>query len=202
MARVKKEATRLLILDAAAQVFKLNGFEKTSMDAIRDVAQVSKATLYNYFPSKAELFVEILRHEIDSDMHENFIEIEQNLTQLKDNLVHLAQNIIRTAYSSDGLALRKLMIAASPQSDLGKTCYALGPQKGQAAIMEIFQKAIDHGYLKQVDTRIAECHLRALIESEFIDILHFGLDLPLTDEWVEAASQRAIAGFFAIYGKN
>jgi len=52
----KREA----IIQAAIAEFRVNGFEITSMDKIAATAGVSKRTVYNHFPSKEELFAEIL----------------------------------------------------------------------------------------------------------------------------------------------
>jgi TetR/AcrR family transcriptional regulator of autoinduction and epiphytic fitness len=52
----KREA----IIQAAIAEFRDNGFETTSMDRIAATAGVSKRTVYNHFPSKEELFAEIL----------------------------------------------------------------------------------------------------------------------------------------------
>lgn len=52
----KREA----IIQAAIAEFRANGFDITSMDKIAATAGVSKRTVYNHFPSKEELFAEIL----------------------------------------------------------------------------------------------------------------------------------------------
>ncbi|WP_439878018.1 TetR/AcrR family transcriptional regulator [Pseudomonas prosekii] len=52
----KREA----IIQAAIAEFRANGFDITSMDKIAATADVSKRTVYNHFPSKEELFAEIL----------------------------------------------------------------------------------------------------------------------------------------------
>ncbi|MGF6200789.1 TetR/AcrR family transcriptional regulator [Pseudomonas laurylsulfatiphila] len=51
---------RQAIIQAAINEFRDNGFEVTSMDKIAATAGVSKRTVYNHFPSKEELFAEIL----------------------------------------------------------------------------------------------------------------------------------------------
>lgn len=51
---------RQAIIQAAINEFRDNGFEITSMDKIAATAGVSKRTVYNHFPSKEELFAEIL----------------------------------------------------------------------------------------------------------------------------------------------
>ena len=49
------------IVQSAIDEFRVNGFEVTSMDRIAASAGVSKRTVYNHFPSKEELFAEILQ---------------------------------------------------------------------------------------------------------------------------------------------
>ena len=63
------EEKQRVILDHAAQVFAEQGMEKASMSQIASVAQVSKALLYHYYPSKdALIFAIIMGHleELDA----------------------------------------------------------------------------------------------------------------------------------------
>jgi AcrR family transcriptional regulator len=53
--------TRQAILDAAMNAFLAKGLHDTSVDEIADAADVSRATLYQYFESKEQLFVELIR---------------------------------------------------------------------------------------------------------------------------------------------
>lgn len=52
---------RAAIVEAAIAEFRSSGFEATSMDRIAATAGVSKRTVYNHFPSKDDLFGQILR---------------------------------------------------------------------------------------------------------------------------------------------
>ena len=54
------------ILDKAAQVFAEQGMEKASMSQIASVAQVSKALLYHYYPSKDALIFAIIITHLES----------------------------------------------------------------------------------------------------------------------------------------
>ena len=67
--RVKSEARRQAILDVAAEVFREHGFEHASMSEMTARLGGSKSTLYSYFASKEELFLEVMhvnRHPIFS----------------------------------------------------------------------------------------------------------------------------------------
>ncbi|MEL6597866.1 MAG: helix-turn-helix domain-containing protein, partial [Pseudomonadota bacterium] len=47
------------VLDGARKIFMSDGYEGASVDDIAKAAEVSKATLYSYFPDKRLLFMEV-----------------------------------------------------------------------------------------------------------------------------------------------
>jgi AcrR family transcriptional regulator len=55
-----KQTTRARLLAAAAQEFARAGFERANVDAISLAAGFAKGTIYNYFPSKEELFLAVV----------------------------------------------------------------------------------------------------------------------------------------------
>ncbi|KXJ48942.1 MAG: TetR family transcriptional regulator [Cycloclasticus sp. Phe_18] len=57
-----KSSKRIQIVEAACQLFKENGFYATGVDLIMRRANVSKRTMYIYFPTKNELIVAVLKH--------------------------------------------------------------------------------------------------------------------------------------------
>ena len=52
------------VMEAAAILFLDRGFDLASMDALAELAGVSKATLYSRFGDKRQLFITVIRHEI------------------------------------------------------------------------------------------------------------------------------------------
>lgn len=52
----KKRQTRQLIFDAARRLFEEKGFDHVSVAEIARAADVSEVTVFNYFPTKEELF--------------------------------------------------------------------------------------------------------------------------------------------------
>jgi AcrR family transcriptional regulator len=60
----KKQETRARILEAARSLLREQGFEVTSLDEIAELADVSRATFFNYIPSKADLLAEIADLEL------------------------------------------------------------------------------------------------------------------------------------------
>jgi AcrR family transcriptional regulator len=62
--RLPRAVREQQMLDAAVQVFSINGYHETSMDAIAAKAEISKPMLYLYYGSKEELFGACLTREL------------------------------------------------------------------------------------------------------------------------------------------
>lgn len=56
------------ILAAARKAFDANGYAATTMDAIAAEAGVAKGSLYNYFPSKQDLFTQLFTEVIAGEI--------------------------------------------------------------------------------------------------------------------------------------
>ncbi|HBN26455.1 MAG TPA: hypothetical protein DD405_03180 [Desulfobacteraceae bacterium] len=58
-----KQKKRESILEAAGKRFAKYGLTKTNIDEIARFARVAKATIYNYFGSKDNVYIEVLKRE-------------------------------------------------------------------------------------------------------------------------------------------
>ena len=63
--RLPRAVREQQMLDAAVQMFSVNGYHETSMDAIAAEAQISKPMLYLYYGSKEDLFGACLNRELN-----------------------------------------------------------------------------------------------------------------------------------------
>jgi AcrR family transcriptional regulator len=61
--------TKLIILEAAQRQFAHYGFAKVTMDEIANEIGMGKASLYYYFPTKENLFLEVVYREHDEFMN-------------------------------------------------------------------------------------------------------------------------------------
>src|SRR5258708_35313754 len=52
-----RQRTFQRIIDAAFTLFRTLGYDQTTMDAIAEKAEVSRGTLFNYFPTKQSLLM-------------------------------------------------------------------------------------------------------------------------------------------------
>lgn len=62
--RLPRAVREQQMLDAAVQVFSINGYHESSMDAIAAEAEISKPMLYLYYGSKEDLFGACLDREL------------------------------------------------------------------------------------------------------------------------------------------
>lgn len=81
----KTETKSQAIVDIAAEVFREMGFQRASMSEICRRVGGSKATIYNYFPSKELLFFEVMRQANESE----FMAIHQALDHAAKTLPNL-----------------------------------------------------------------------------------------------------------------
>jgi AcrR family transcriptional regulator len=84
-AEERRRANRETILNAAEAVILRRGVGAVSMDDVAAEAQFSKATLYRYFRSKAELVFEIVVHFLD-DLSVRAKEVRASRTDFADRL--------------------------------------------------------------------------------------------------------------------
>src|SRR4051794_39294390 len=62
--RLSAEDRRTAILDAALEVFSRRGYNGASIDEIANAAGISKALIYEHFPSKKDLHVSLLERHV------------------------------------------------------------------------------------------------------------------------------------------
>jgi len=87
--RLPRAVREQQMLDAAVQMFSVNGYHETSMDAIAAKAEISKPMLYLYYGSKEELFGACLDRELTRfiDGVREDIDLEQSPKDLLRNTI-------------------------------------------------------------------------------------------------------------------
>lgn len=198
--RAKTETRRQAILDAAAEVFKEMGFERATMAAICERLGYSKATLYNYFGSKEELFSAVVFDATEAEFQATLQALDSSPGDMTEALEKFGRGLLTLLYSPQVQAVRRMVVAAAGWSDLGRQCYELGPARNEAAAASFLQSAMDAGRLRRADARIAALHLRGLLEAEWLDRFLFQTLEPISAQEIDATARRAVAAFMAAYG--
>lgn len=201
--RTKSEARRTAILTAAGQIFHDQGFDGASMAQIALSLGCSKATLYSYFESKEVLFYEALMAAAGAQMRETFAAIENLSLPIAESLQSLGEQVISLLYSEEVMAVRRLLLsAAGRKAGLGKACYDAGPAQFLEVMSSLLKQYMDEGLLRKADPQVAALHLRALLESEWLDLFLFSTMQGFDQTFCKESASRATQTFLAAYGTD
>jgi len=199
--RVRTESKRSDILDTAASVFLEQGFERASMSEIAARVGGSKATLYGYFRSKEELFVAVAIAEAAKELVPALEELDATSPDLRDALLPVAEKLIAFLLSPDSIAAHRMVMSEAGRSDIGRQFYANGRQRGLEHFAAFLERASMNGTIRRCDFYIAATHLVALIESEWVPPVLFGVARPAPSRLeIRQSMARALEVFLAAYG--
>ena len=88
-ARLPRSARRLQLLGAAQEVFVAQGYHAAAMDDIAERAGVSKPVLYQHFPGKLELYLDLLDQHTDAMVEA----VREALASTTDNKARVAASV-------------------------------------------------------------------------------------------------------------
>jgi TetR/AcrR family transcriptional regulator of autoinduction and epiphytic fitness len=156
----KREA----IIQAAIAEFRANGFDITSMDKIAATAGVSKRTVYNHFPSKEELFAEILNQLWARLTAEKETPYQAGLA-LRDQLRPLLMAKLRMLGDDNFLDLARVAIAATIHSPERAQDMVARLGEREESLTVWIRAAQADGRLKAVDPAFAAQQVQGLLKS-------------------------------------
>ncbi|WP_158276484.1 TetR/AcrR family transcriptional regulator [Acidovorax sp. HMWF018] len=166
--KVRTEARREAILEVASQVFLELGFERASMSEIVKRIGGSKSTIYGYFPSKEALFLAVSHAAGERHMASSISELESYAGQgLRETLTGFAQQLLVFLGSREAIAAHRMVLGATADSDIGQMFYESGPKRGQQAVAELLQQAMDHREVRVMDPWLAAQYFGAIVNAEF-----------------------------------
>jgi AcrR family transcriptional regulator len=198
--RVRTEAKREAILEVAAKAFVEMGYERASMAEISSRIGGSKATLYGYFESKEQLFIEVAKSVGERHLADAFAELEQTAADVRVALQRLGETMLGFLVQPDALATQRMVIAEAGHSTIGQRFYEAGPGRGLDAVAAYLQAAMDGGRLRVANARIAAQHLLALFQAETMPLRMLGVQVSTSRAHIRDAIERALAVFLAAYG--
>ncbi|MDL5368116.1 TetR/AcrR family transcriptional regulator [Xanthomonas sp. NCPPB 2654] len=198
--RVRTEAKREAIVEAAAGVFLEAGFEGASMTQIASRAGSSKRTLYGYFPSKEELFVAVAHSVAERFMDPILAALMQTEDDLPTALQRLGEDALGFLCSEQSVQVWQTIIGVSGRSDIGLLFFESGPDHGMSRLGIYLQEQMEHGRLRRADPTTAARHLAGLLEAETLMPCLFGALKNPSPEYLREATRRALQVFFGGYG--
>ena len=154
------------ILAAAEEVFLKNGFLGANMDAVADLADVSKQTVYAHFRSKEALFIEIVEamtggaaEAIGEDVPDIFGD-----RRVGPFLLEVANDQLDVVMTPRLMRLRRMVIGEVERfPDLGRSLYENGPIRSIRRVERALRHYMDIEQIRACDPFEAATHFNWLV---------------------------------------
>ena len=166
--RVRTEARRRAILEAARSVFAEQGFDRATMAEISGRLGGSKTTLYSYFPTKEDLFVACVQEEIEADTGEMINEVRA-IGDLREAFERFGKHYLATATGPRPIANYRMVAGMPAESGVGRRFYEEGLRRAWLRLTTFLEEQIAAGRLRAADPWVMTMHLKGMLESELID---------------------------------
>ncbi|MGD2245799.1 MAG: TetR/AcrR family transcriptional regulator [Candidatus Aminicenantes bacterium] len=174
----RREENKKSILKVAEKIFAQKGYSLATMDEIAEETQFSKATLYQYFKNKSEMFFEIIYKTFEEVLQkiQKVQKAEMSATEkLKKGIYcigshyHTKKNISRIFIMEKAL-MKKLLYPDSKQQNTPSSSHPPVPKRFKSALEDIFdvmceiiREGVTAGEFRKVDPRQASVILGAMI---------------------------------------
>jgi AcrR family transcriptional regulator len=201
MARVKSEARRKAILEVAAEMFIEHGYERTSMSMIAEQLGGSKATLYNYFKSKDELFLAVLDFEIDTNAGAILG------TALGQPDLRKALTTVGAGYLMQRLSVRptryfRMISGQAEESDIGTHFWNKVLKPAWHLLCTKLEEFMAEGRLRKADPWTAAMHFKGLMDHDLVERRLLGAIRAPDIAEVQAVAAKGVDVFLAAYGPD
>lgn len=187
------------ILAAATQLFLKVGYGETSIDAIVEKSGGSKATLYSFYPTKADLFRAVVDSIVTNDEGPEL----RSLNNVRDTLVTFAEHRLRVVFSRKHRALMRLIIAERDRfPDIARMYYEQGPLHGHNLLRDYFEALIGQGLIEIRSADEASEFFRGmLMHQRYIDQLFLDAPVPSAEE-VGVRARHVVDRFLDAYHQS
>ena len=174
----RREENKKSILKVAEMIFAKKGYNLATMDEIAEETQFSKATLYQYFKSKNEIFFEIIYKTLE-DVLQSIKKVQRAEMSAREKLrkviycigshYHTKKNISRVFIMEKAL-MKKLLYPDSRGQNAPSSPHPPVPARFKSALddiievmCEVIKEGVKAGEFRKVDPRQASVILGAMI---------------------------------------
>ncbi len=193
-------AKRQQILEGANRVFSQMGFDAASMNDITREAGVSKGTIYVYFDSKEELFLELCNHYREILFADIYHALESD-GDLREALIEFGVALAGVITSDVVVRAQRVVIGvAERMPSMSRDFYERGPKRGQALMRALIDRHVAAGRLDIEDTELATYQLADLFMSGMFKKRLFGcMEQPPSKELIRKTVTAGVDVFLKAY---
>lgn len=190
------------IICGARRVFFDMGFDGASMNEIARVSNVSKATIYSYFASKEDLFVQLVY--VDRyKAAERLFDYDPSDLDIVRLLRQIGETFMLIMVESDHIRLTRLVIGAAEKfPEVGRAFFEAGPREGSRRLAGLLAQLTDLGYLTVTDPEAAAYQFFNLCQGDLVKKLMLGVEHELVEASVTTAVADAVDVFLSAYGSK
>lgn len=167
--RPSSKRKREAVLKAGERQFLATGYESVTMESIAAESNVAKQTLYTYFGSKRELFLELVSARTMAATASVLTDTPK-IAEGSDPRAVLQEILcaqLRTVLSPKLLGLRRLVIGEVPRSpELAAALYEHGPGKAIEKLASLLRALDELGEIRVSDPDLAATQLNWLVMGE------------------------------------
>jgi len=188
------------VLEGARAIFVRDGFEGASVDDVAREAQVSKATLYSYFPDKRLLFAEVARDKCRRATERALMLI--NMADPPDRVLpEAARQLIDFLLSDIGRAIFRIAVAEAERfPDIARQFYDCGHAAVRDALVGYLRGAAARGEVKIDDFDLAADQFAELCKAQIVLPVALGIMSDVAPADRERIGAAAVETFLARYG--
>jgi TetR/AcrR family transcriptional regulator, mexJK operon transcriptional repressor len=154
----------LKIMQAAKDLFTVEGYGAVSMDEVARSAGVSKATVYAHFGSKEKLFAAIIHQACKGFAVDLFPQVADE-PDIAVALRRIASAIERFLLGEGPIRIYRIIVSEGPRfPELVQAWYETGPVPFRAMLTDFLRKATANGQLAVANPALAADQLVALVK--------------------------------------
>ena len=158
--------TRRLIVEAASQEFRANGYAATCMNTVAQRAGISTKTLYRLIPTKAELFT----HVVSDRIGRFILAIDDGVLDALEPPAALERILLaygRLTLDAETIAINRLVIGESDRfPEIAAAFYESAIMRTNRAIETWLRRQSERGHMRLDDSEVAAGMLRGMMIME------------------------------------
>lgn len=179
--RTLTEERRQAIIDAASRLFQEMGYERASMSEVARLVGGSKATLYNYFSSKEELFETVVRTYSTRFLNEAAAQLSDNEStalSLEQKLIQFGEGMLKVlGGDNQAMQIYRVVVGEAGHSDIGKLFLDAGIHESMHKLAQVMAEAMRSGELTEAEPMLRAQQFTALVKAE-LDGIFLQRELP------------------------
>ncbi|WP_416929994.1 TetR/AcrR family transcriptional regulator [Tropicimonas sp.] len=188
------------VVEGAREVFLQQGFDGANVDDIACSAGVSKATLYNYFPDKRLLFVEVATRECRRQA-ENVPSVIDSARPPSEVLTETAERMMCLFLSNIWHAMFRIAVVEAERfPELARSFWNNGPTRWHETLVAYLRAATERGELAIEDYDLAADQFTELCKADLYPRMQMGLEHSFTRAERRRVARGAVEMFLTRYG--